>query len=211
MTTTEILSNGGGYITSANATYATARTGSSLIVGGSSNSPVGQMHSGGYQIFEMFLSFDTSPIPDTDTVTAVDLRMWVSSLFVDSAFTVEARQYNWSSGGLTTADWVAGFSLTSGPLMASVATTSLTSGAYNYFTGEPGFLTATGMKTGTVYLGLSSSKTRIGTAPGASTDEYVVFLNPASFPTQSSLFITHAGAGVSPPPTRRAVRSLLVR
>lgn len=200
--TTVFAGTNDGMIISDNATYSTARSGSGLGVD-SSNLYAGQYHQVTFVCLEGFLAFDTTAIADADTVSAVVLDLYlVDDVSTGSDFLVEARERDWSSGGLTTADWVAGASLSGLTLMASINTSGIgATGSYKTFTSEAAFLTATNLKTGTVYLLLSSSRTRTGTAPSTSTDEYVGFRTAEQSGTTEDpkLTITHAGAATAPP------------
>lgn len=159
-----------GQIESFNATYSTARSGGTLTAntaGGSAN--VGQV--AGYACYEAFLSFDTSAIPDGDIITAVTLSLDGTGAIdgSDTDFTINARVYDWGAS-LTTADWIAGASLSGNTLVASRSTSGWNASGYNAFTSEAAFLTAIN-KTGVTYLVLSSSRHEAGTTPTG--NEYV--------------------------------------
>lgn len=202
--TTVFAGTADAYVVSEDFNYSTARTGPGTLffdVVDDNNHWVGQISDSGlYDCIEAFISFDTSAIADSDTVSGVSLDLW---LLTDSStgadFTVEAREKDWGAS-VTTADWVAGGSLGGLTLMASISTSGIGStGAYKTFTSQTAFLTATGLKTGTVYLMLSSSRHRAGNTPSG--NEYVVFQDAESTGTSQDpkLTITHEGAlGSSP-------------
>ncbi|GIH22996.1 hypothetical protein Aph01nite_13060 [Acrocarpospora phusangensis] len=199
-TVTAVLAGtGDGFLDSFNATYNTARSGSNLNAD-TSNFVMAVGQDVGFSVYQSYVGFDTSAIPDADTVSAAVLSLWLDNDESATDFTVEARQFNWSSGGLTTADWIAGASLSGNTLLASIATSGIgASGAYKNFTSEAALLTATGMKTGTVYMNLSSSRTRTGTAPSGGNPEYVLWAAADASSAEPTLTITHAGAALAPP------------
>jgi len=194
-----------GDIYSVAGTYTTARAGNELdpLAGGDTISIMQFQNAGTlYEIQEGFVSFDTSAIADADMVSAVTLDMYLDAAILSTNFTVEARYRSWSPT-LTTADWVAGASLGTHPLMASIATASIgASGSYKTFTSEAAFLTVTGIKTGVVDLLLCSSRHRLGNSPGSSgtTQETTRFFASDQSGTSQDpkLTITHAGLGSAP-------------
>lgn len=113
--------------------------------------------------YEGFISFDTSSIGDTDTVSAATLRVWVTSDSSTTNFTLEARLYDWGTS-VTTADFVAGSNLGSYTLLASKNTSALL-GSGQFFTLDNVALAANINKTGATRIILVSDRHRIGTAP----------------------------------------------
>jgi len=120
-------------------------------------------------VWETFLGFDTSSIPDGDTVSAAVLRV---TSYADSSttdFDIQARLRDWGTT-VTTADWVAGADLSGLTLLGSYATSS-------GFTANTGYdLSDTAMaanvnKTGSTRMLLCSSRTTNNNAP--TTPEYV--------------------------------------
>lgn len=193
--TTVFADQSDGFIESTNATYAIARTGGTLSIPNESIFDLIVGQDGGFDCYECFLSFDTSSIPDSDVVSSVVLDTFLTedrSLGPD--FIVEARESNWGAS-LTTADWISGAILGSLPLMASISTSGIGSiDSYKTFTSEPSFTSATNLKTGFVYLMLSSSRHRLGDPPVGDTDEYIA-ISPASVSGTTEdpkLTITHA-------------------
>jgi hypothetical protein len=182
-------------------TYSNARQGTGGFVTDTTGTAlrVGQASAGGFQqeCYELFYSFDTSSIADSDIVSAVSLNLWPSSDSSVTDFTIEAYENNWGPT-VTSADWVAGSSLGSQTLLASLSTIGLSTGAYASFVSQGAFLTATNMKTGTVSLMLGSSRQRIGNAPGV--DEFVFFIMSDFTGTTEDpkLTITHNSLGSSP-------------
>lgn len=204
--TTVYADTADGMIQSYSPTYSTARAGGTLTVNpfGTSTLAFGQSHStggAGYFCFECYLSFDTSSIADSDIVSAAVLDLWLTTDSSTTDFTGEARQLDWSAGGVTSADWVAGASLGGLTLMASLASSGIgVTGTYKTFTSEAALQTATGMKTGTVYLHVSSSRQRNNNQPSSDTNEYLLFspADAAGTTQDPKLTITHAGLGSTP-------------
>lgn len=178
-------------IRSRNGTYATARTGGTLST--LTLLRVGQDFNGGpdYDCFEAFTQFDTSGVPDTDTVSGVVLSCDGSTNLSTTDFTANARIFNWGAG-VTTADWVD----PTGSLGTLVATwaSSGYSATYNAFTSEAAFPANINL-TGVTYLMLISARHEAGTTPP---DRELVIFNdatPAGTSTDPKLDITHAAAG----------------
>ncbi len=181
-----------GTIESSNATYSTARAGSSLSVQNSTvnNLVVGQAT--GYGIDQAFIGFDTSSIPDTDEIISVSLELYLKVDGSTTDFVVEARLHDWG-GTLTTADWVAGADLSGKTKLATLASSGIgATSAYKAFTSETAFK-ANVSKTGTTYIVLCSKEQTDNSAPTA--NEYLSFENAdqAEYP---KLTVVHA-----PPPT----------
>lgn len=134
---------GDGYVESTNTTYATARSGSSLwaTTTDGNNIVVGQIFATpNYFIEEGCIGFDTSVV-GADSVSVAVLSLWLLTDGSATDFVNQARLQTWSVGGLTTADWVAGASLTQ-TLLASINSSGIgATGAYKNFTSEAAFLT----------------------------------------------------------------------
>ena len=171
-TTTVYAGTNDGYITSANATYATARSGGTLSV---TNAEVDlwidQYNGSPYELYCSYLAFDTSGV-GTDVISAVRMYGYPENTYgpvFGSPGALEVYQYTWTSP-LTTADWVPGATVAGWTKIASIAAGSFTAGAYRQFTSESGFPAAIN-KTGTTYLYLCTADFRTGSAP-ATEDGY---------------------------------------
>lgn len=151
-----------GHLQSVNAAYATARTGGTIgLDNTNTNIYIGQRTA--YTVYEGYIQFDTSGLPDDCTITDVVLSLYGSGGDAQG-FTVNARAYNWGAS-LTTADWVSGADLHVLPLLATIPQSVLKgAAAYHDFTSEAAFLTNIN-KTGSTYIILSSSRHEEGTAP----------------------------------------------
>ncbi len=164
MTTATFYANtADGYLQSRDDSYSLARAGTGASLGSSASATtayVGQANDGApgfvYGCFELFLSFDTSSIPDGAGITSVTLSLYGETDASATNFTINARAYDWGAS-LTTADWIAGASLSGNTLLATFATSGFSVAGYNDFTSEAAFRTAIN-KTGTTYIVLSSSR-----------------------------------------------------
>lgn len=200
-----------GHIESGNATYATARSGGTLGTNSAIASLyIGQYKPGDYQCIEGFISFDTSALTDSDTISNAALGLYGSGNFSTTDFTIEARVQDWGAT-LTAADWVAGADLSAKTRVATFATSGFSTSAYNDFTEDGTNFQSNVNKTGTTYLILVSDKLVSGTAPTG--DEFVgVYSADTSGTTQDpKLVVTHAAASPTSyqwrrPPTRTWTR-----
>lgn len=191
---------GGGYCLATSATYSTSRAMTGASVGTHpTNDFTGQELAGAtYYCYEAFESFDSSSIADSDVVSAVSLDVWLTLDATSTDFTIEARTQNWGAT-LEAADSVTGASLGGLTLLASLSTSGIgATGAYKTFTSDAAFLSATNLKTGTVYVMLSSSRHRGNNAPSG--QEVIGFAKASTAGTTQDpkLTITHASAGSAP-------------
>jgi len=94
-----------GYAYGYSTTYATARS-TTYSYGSSANTvQVGQYKSGPYySVLRSFLKFDTSGIPDTDTVTQVNLKLVCIYDYSTTDFDVQIVKQNWSAINETSYD-----------------------------------------------------------------------------------------------------------
>ena len=180
---------GDGRLLSVNAVYATARSGGTLTA--ANGHLIGQKKGADYRCFEAFLIFDTSSIPDADTVSGVVASLYgqIDTSTTDFVSALGTSTYN--GGAVVTGDWVAGASLP-----ASLATWNSSGyvADYNAFTSAGGFPAAIN-KAGNTALVLFSEKQRDNTAPTG--DEFVQFYDAdeAGTTTDPKLDITHSGGG----------------
>lgn len=177
-----------------NGTYATAlSTPAGTHNNGTGEIDVGQEHPNNYFCDEGFIGFDTSAIDDADVVSAAVLSLYcVGASNVATAFTCNARLTTWGAA-VTTADWIAGASLSALTLVAHKAVTSSTSTvAYTAFVDDA--LAANINKTGATQLVLSSNRMEAGTAPTGG--EYIRWYSADAAGTTNDpkLVVTHAAA-----------------
>jgi len=173
MTTVTIYSDtADGYIYSSSTSYTTASNGNFLNV--SSSEPIGFLgqypNSGSYYIYQTFLKFDTSSIPDDAQITSVTLSCYGYTGSPPTSFSIEARLHDWDTT-LTTADWVAGSNLSSKALLATINSSGWSTSGYNALTENGNNLKNNINKTGTTYIILCSGEQTNGSPP--TNDEYV--------------------------------------
>lgn len=175
-----------------NATYATVRSGTGLTAAtATANLRTGQnLFGGNYTIFEGFLAFDTTSLAGIGTLTATTLSLYGQQDFSIADFTIEARVNNWGAT-LTTADWVAGASLSGQTLLASFATAGFSTSGYNDFTESSGALTANLNTAGTTYFMLCSSKDTSGTAPAGTEYVHVYSADQAGTTNDPKIVVTY--------------------
>jgi len=187
--------SGGGYIRSANNTYSTARAGSSLTAttGAGEAHAWGQERSGSSRrCYEAFFAFDCSSVTGTASVATFSEYGLLDASTTD--FTMEARTKTWSGSGLTTADWVAGASLSGLTLLASRSSSGWSTSGYNAWTSEAALLTAVDLHGSLEFLTCSAEQTS-GSDP--TNDEYVGCYNSeeSGTSTDPKLEITSDVAG----------------
>ncbi|MBO3751525.1 hypothetical protein J5X84_36095 [Streptosporangiaceae bacterium NEAU-GS5] len=189
-----------GRIEGNSATYANARegTGTINVTTADTSRFCGQFLSATYSCYELFFSFDTSAITDTDIVTSVTLDLWLVTDSHATTWDLEARTFDWGAS-LTSADYVPGSQLGSKTLLSSRDVTGLgATGAYKTWASSANFVTATNIKTGTVYVMLSSSAQRLNVAP-TTTDGMTFSMADNTGTTQDpKLTVTHNVPASSP-------------
>jgi hypothetical protein len=158
-------------------TYAAARAGTGDNgVGVISNLYIGQEcgASGGvgeYHVYEAFVSFNTSAIPDTDTISSAVLTLSALNRFAvggPASYDIEARLDNFGAT-VDPADFVPGASLSGLTLLAHHTATSstwTTNTAYDFVADA---LAANVNKTGSTQMLLSIDRTRTGTMTAGGT------------------------------------------
>lgn len=154
-----------GYLDSYSDTYSIARAGTGYIqvFTGVNAVQTGQWNNDGtYHIYEAFLQYDTSAIPDYAYVESVKEELYLANDFTFSSnFIEEVRSYDWGDT-LTAADWVAGANLGNYTLLSSKTVSP--SAGYNEFPTSANFIAAIN-KTGDTRLFHSSDRVRSNTTP----------------------------------------------
>ena len=187
---------GAGSVLSEDAVYATARTGSTLAVVG--NHVVGQWFTGSHNCWESFVEFDTSGIPDTDTVSAVTASLDGGNDSSTTDFTAKiAGPANYNGGAALTTDWESGADLNAKTVLATWASSGY-SADYNAFTETADFAAAIN-KTGTTLLILFSNRHADGTEPTGAERVTFIDADAAGTTTDPKLDITHAAGGATHP------------
>lgn len=187
-----------------NATYSTARSGGGtmaldLVQAGPL---VGQYYSGSLYYFrEGFFYFDTSEIPIAATIDSVTASICVAPVFTQTA-TLELRHYDWEPTLETTA-FVAGASLSSSTLCASIASASITGvGTYDAMTVESALATNIVKGGATTFL-MCTDRMTAGTTPDADPEYGQVYGGDSGWPLK--LVITYTSEDIP------AGRSLVAR
>lgn len=108
---------------STHATYATRRSGAGATIT-VDNDPTPGQYPAGNQVLEGFMGFDTSGIPDGDTIQSVELSASFIGVYLRN-HSLWAYLYDWGGGTITSADWVPGANLSS---MTRVATRAMVTG-----------------------------------------------------------------------------------
>ena len=182
-----------------NGTYAAARAGTASPFGADDAATyaiVGQAKVTAnfteYQVDEAFLAFNTSSIPDTDTVSAAVLNLTSQSDGSITDFTIEARLSDWGTG-LTTADYVAGASLSGLTLLAHRDTASGWTVNTAYDLTDDAFA-ANVNKTGTTRLLLCSDHTTGNTAPTGAEYVYAYLANYTGTTRDPKLTVTYSSS-----------------
>jgi hypothetical protein len=158
----------------------------------------GQAYDGGsftYLVYEGFISWNTAAIPDGDSITAATISLYGSQDASDTDFTLEIRSLSWTGGGLTSADFVPGGSLSIYTLVADFNTsTGWSTTSYNNLNSYSALLSAIN-KTGTTAVFVSSNRTRNNNSPTG--DEFVsaYYADSAGTTQDPMLTVTHAAAG----------------
>lgn len=196
MTVSTIYPSSDGYIESQNNTYSTMLAGSTFTV----NTAGASIRAGQtfltptYYGFQCFMAFDTSVVGSND-ISAVELSLYGDSDDSTTNFTMAIGAYDWSSGGLTSADWRTTAQLAAITDLATFSS-SIFGFSYNIFTNASGgtpFIAAIN-KTGTTYLMGYSVGLKAGT-PAPTNNEYMLFVSTEQGGVQRPrLIITHAPA-----------------
>ena len=188
--------NSGSWVSLA-ASYSTARAGAAMT--GVTPDPlgVGQYWSPGplYTVQEALVEFDLGLLPPLE-IADVQLLGTVTNVDRDTAFTVEARAFDYGDSIVPTDDWVPGANLGALTLLASVAAPA-TPGPIT-FSLESAMATAIDSAragTGKLRMVLASSRTRTGSAPNSgATHELLYLAGKGSGADALRLQVTAAGS-----------------
>jgi len=195
-TTTVFSTTADGGVESSSATYSLARSGNALVVNTTDTNfgYQGQTLAGIYFCREMFYDFDTSSIADTDTIDSAVHSLYGHLNESTTDFIDECRLFDWG-GTLTTADWVAGASLSGLTLLATFNTSGgwSTSG-YNDFTSDPNFV-ANINKTGFTYVMNSSNRHRLGTPDPTGAERVSAYNADDAGTTRDPKLVVNSSAG----------------
>ncbi len=163
------------WVTSQNATYATAREGGTLSLTTNAYARVGQDL--GYYCYQTLLDFDTSSLPDDEDIVSAFLTFRVQAFYLSESFVMELRAYDFG-GTREKEDFRPGSQLDNYTLLGSIdmatVLASKGSGNANVYTWQipvdPAALNVIN-KSGSTRLILVSREQRLGNAPTA--NQYV--------------------------------------
>lgn len=185
-------SSGDGHVISSSAVWATVRgstTGTASAAGANSGSdaPRAILFAGTYYIGRSFLPFNTSSLPDTDTISSATFSLYFNSFAGTVADTLEVVQTSQASPTALASGDYNNLAFTSG-------------GSITYPTATAGYkaitLNATGLtwinKTGWTYLGAISGYDLSNTAPSGYRQGSVDYANGTNAP---KLVVEHTGSG----------------
>lgn len=179
-----------------NATYSIARSTAINVSTSVDYLYAGQSYgSGTYRVRRSFLKFDTSAI-GTDTVTQVNLKLWLENYYNDDDFDVEIVKQDWSSQDpLDTDNMEAAFDNCLSGTLDGVWQNTADLGADGYYTSEN--LDTTWVETGgNTYYSIRSSRDVSGDIVD---DEYVVLISANYFLSSRRpvLVVAHEEASAS--------------
>ena len=188
-----VYSTNGDYIETNDATYSIARAGSGEFINAySPNSSLNVGQNIGFQCWEGFCDFDTSALGSGASISAAVLSLYVNTDNSLTDFTATAALRAWGAD-LAIADFVAGASLSALTTVATLASSGVTSNAYNDFTDVA--LPANIDKTGNTRLLIYSSRHSGNNTP--TTDEHLGFYGSAHVVFKPRITITYTGGGGS--------------
>jgi len=209
MTTTTVFAGANDFwVLNHDDSYANARSGAAgtkfMDVGNEPVLFVGQAdpaHAGGYECMEIMLEFDTSSIPDTDTIDSGVFSIWGSNdNDPGDLMTVQLRAYDWG-GTMQDTDWRSDSQLNALTLCATLAPGSLITTDYNDFASQAGMVGSVN-KTGFSRYVLCSNRHIAGTV---SVEEYLQLISADTSGTTNDpkLVVNHTTAAPSGQPTAK--------
>lgn len=180
--------------------YANARAGTgTLAIGSASGTTYYTGQDAGFRCYQIMAAWNTSALTSVATVTAVVLDMYGGVDSSTTDFTIEARLHDWGTS-VTTADYVAGASLSGKTLLATFATSGFNASGYNTFTNVA--FPANVNKTGVTRILLCSSRQTNNNQP--TNDEYVGLLSADNTGTTQDPKLTITYTLPAGPSIRRA-------
>lgn len=174
MTTTTVFAeaNDGRLFGRSSTSYANARNGTDFIdgpgAGGTQDFETGQsLVSGTWRCKLAFLSFDTSSIPDTDTIDSVTLYVRGSEANTTNNPVIQVRAYDWGTT-IEAADFRTGDQFAALDLLATFDTAGgWSTVGYNTFSENGTAFRSAINKTGFTRIVCSTDRFAAGTAPGS--------------------------------------------
>ena len=200
MTTTNCLCDSGdGGLYGQNAVYATAHSTVGTLYGGIKHY-VGQGVSGGvYYIYRIFMKFDTSVIPDSDTITQVNMKLVAVGDLTAKDFDVVIKKADWSAydpASSANKDSIYDLILSASSDTHIWRNTNGMSLNTQYTSGN--LDTAWVNKSGYTYYGLISSRDISSTEPSSEEDIQIASQNHGTSGYRPILTITHLPVGGHP-------------
>lgn len=170
--------------------FLTARAGLGALGGDDNDTNLYIGSNVGYRCHQACISFDTSSIPDGDTVTAATLSIWVIAHATNHILQVKAYDFGTT---ITSADFVPGATFATLTTLATLdMSTGITDGAYNAFTEVSNGLRSAISKTGTTRFIINTDKFSAGTAPGAAEYTQAASADTAAQTSDPKLVLTYA-------------------
>jgi len=173
--------------------YATARSTAYGIQTSSTTLYVGQDITGGvlYTVYRAYLAFDTSAIPDGDTVTDVKLYMKVAGDASSTDFEIEVYRFDWDSP-ITSDNKEANYDAAGASLDQVWRNTSDGVSAGQWYYNATSLDTDWIAKTGTTRYMLKSSRDTDGNTPSGS--EYITVCSAEESGSEPYLAITYVNS-----------------
>lgn len=117
-----------------------------------------------YYLYEVFLGFDTSALPDDATIDDAVLAIYGKAMTAASAWTQETGAYDYGAS-ITTADWQDTTELSALTTLATRSSTGWSNAGYNDFTNTGAGLKSIVSKTGLTKIAIWPERIRTGVAP----------------------------------------------
>jgi len=186
-----------GAVASSNATYATAVAGAGLVAatGASGYEQLGQQL--GYAIWQLFFEFDCSVISGSETVDSAVFYSQTRNNFLDTNFTLEARDFDFGAT-VDTTDWRTDSQLGALTLLGSISSASITVKVYFGFS-DTAMAALVDNKSATTRFMVCSDRNRTATAPTA--NEYLNYYLSEQVGTSRDPYLdvtASAAAGAKP-------------
>ena len=190
---------GDGYVNGNNATYATARSTSAASNTAGTSAMIGQFGTSPYTIYRPFMKFDTSGIPDGDTISQVNMKLtYAGGGLPATNFVIKTKKYDWNASdpvGAGNRETVYD-GILSATADTDFANTSSFATQGDTITG--GNLDTTWVsKTGYTYYGLMSQKDNDNTSPTGDDRFYIGTQDHTTSSYRPILTVAHAGSSAT--------------
>lgn len=150
----------------ANTNHATASSGTGAYVASETTfHTIGDaFFSPNYYLYEVFLGFDTSALPDDCTIDDAVLAVYGKAMTAATAWTMETGAYDYGAS-ITTADWQDPTELGALTIVGTRGSAGWSNAGYNDFTNTGGGLKSIVSKTGLTKIAIWPERIRTGVAP----------------------------------------------